>query len=160
MTSYIVPWWHITRSCIILYIAFSIWHHLYHGTTTSGAPHSVPGSTALLILKSPVTVTVTTQGVVLYFTNWQTGPNPNPHMWHHQCHDTATSGAPQMTYQCVHCLVECMTELPGWLVPSPLLILIHTKITSDCDSITTQGVVLYFTNWQTDTQCLIYSVSQ
>ena len=37
------------------------------------------------------------------------------------------------------------------------LIWIYTKITSDCDSIiTTQRVVLYFTNWQThNTQCLI-----
>ena len=120
-------------------------HHLYHGTTTNWAPHRVPGSTALLILKSPVTVTVTTQGVILYFTNWQTGPNPKPHMWHHRYHDTATSGAPQTTYQCVHCLVECMTKLQGWLVPSPLLIL-KSPVTV---TITTRGVILYSTNWQT-----------
>ena len=46
---------------------------------------------------------------------------------------TATIGASQFTYHCVQCPVECLTELPGWLDPSPLLILIHPKITSDCD---------------------------
>ena len=35
---------------------------------------------------------------------------------------------------CVQCPVECLTELPGWLDPSPLLILIHPKVTSDHDS--------------------------
>ena len=87
VTSYI-PWWHIARSCIILFDAPSMWHHLYH--------------------------------------------------------DTAASGAPQVTDQCVHCLVECLTQLP-------LLILIHPVTVT----VTTQRLVFYFTNWQTDTQCLI-----
>ena len=40
----------------------------------------------------------------------------------------------QLTYHCVQYPVECLTELSGWLDPNPLLILVHPKITTDCDS--------------------------
>ena len=53
-------------------------NHLYHDMAASGAPQMtyqvsgrVPDSTATVPINSPVAVTVTTQGVVLHFTNLQ-----------------------------------------------------------------------------------------